>query len=133
MKNQKPSPSLPPSPYLPPNKSETEQYATDPQRETTNRSRPEHPLGCMLLASFAGGLPLFALLVVINAVWDGYGILEYSKTILEFMFINGIVSVVIVSVLASVKVRYPWAALGFGCFWPVLLVIGILLFAASSR
>ena len=87
----------------------------------------------MLLASFAGGLPLFALLVVINAVWDGYGILEYSKTILEFMFINGIVSVVIVSVLASVKVRYPWAALGFGCFWPVLLVIGILLFAASSR
>ena len=48
----------------------------------------------MLLASFAGGATV-ALLVVINAVWDGYNF-GLLKTILEFMFINGIVSVVIV-------------------------------------
>ena len=87
----------------------------------------------MLLASFAGGLPLFASLVAKNAVWDGYRILDYSKPILEFMFINAIVSVVIVLVLASVKVQSPWAALGFGCFWPVLLAIGVVFFAASHK
>ena len=132
MTSQKPSPYQPPS-QSEPSQSEPSQLDSNQPRETPKKSRPDHHVGSMYLASFVGALPLFALLLGVNAWWDGYGFLAYSKPIVEFVFLDAFVSVVVVGVLYSVKVRSNSAALGFGCLWPFLLVVGVCLFVVSVR
>ncbi|MDB4695150.1 hypothetical protein OAF47_01655 [bacterium] len=85
----------------------------------------------MFFSDFVGSLPLFGFVLLLNIWWDGYGILAYSKPMFEFVFINALASAVIVAVLYSVKFRSNAVALGLGCLWPFLLILGLVLFSAS--
>lgn len=127
MTSQKPGHHQLPSERVP------DQVESSQPREMPKNSRPHHHVGSMYLASFVGSLPLFVLLLVVSASWDGYGLLAYSKPIVEFVSLDAVVSAVVVGGLCSVNVRSNSAALGLGCLWPFLLVVGVCVFAVLGR
>jgi hypothetical protein len=120
-----------PDPYQPPSQNETGEHGASQMFESSQTSRHDHHFGSMFFSAFVGSLPLFVFVLLLNIWWDGYGILEYSKPMFEFVFINALASAVIVAVLYSVKFRSNAAALGLGCLWPFLLIFGLVLFSAS--
>ena len=109
MTSQKPGHHQLPSERVP------DQIESSQPREMPKNSRPHHHVGSMYLASFVGSLPLFVLLLVVSASWDGYGLLAYSKPIVEFVSLDAVVSAVVTD--GQLLVRRNRGLVGVGGGW----------------
>ena len=70
--------------------------------------------------------------VLVNLWWDGVNGLPYLRFFSQFAFVSSIASALIVVALCLVRFRSSLVAFVLGCLWPVLLVLGLLVYTVAT-
>ena len=121
-----------PSPYQPPGLSGTGEQGSAQKPEPSQTPRTASRFVPMFLAAFVGSLPLFVFFVLVNVWWDGVNGLPYLRFFSQFAFVSAIASALIVVALCLVRFRSSLVAFVLGCLWPVLLVLGLVVYTVAT-
>lgn len=70
--------------------------------------------------------------MLVNLWWDGVNGLPYLRFFSQFAFVSSIASALIVVALCLVRFRSSLVAFVLGCLWPVLLVLGLVLYTVAT-